>query len=219
VVHRADILILRRYGGPHLVAVVVRKDTLWLSKKDLLFEAIQYQTLRNTKQRREKPYLTDFSSSDVRTYIHQIPFAVFSFHFASEDTAALVSFCPSFKKKKVGQGTGKRNNQCRNLILARVPNSFAFRTTFVVSFGVVVYCALGARTSGATLTEMHGHHSFCIRALCEVWICAADDLIRWCPLLVRCYKTPAFSSKSTEVSSVSKYIQSVCAMMIFGRAT
>jgi len=27
-------------------------------------------------------------------YIHQIPFAMFSFHFASEDTEALVCFCP-----------------------------------------------------------------------------------------------------------------------------
>lgn len=91
---------------------------------------------------------------------------MFSFHFASEDTEALVSFCPS-QRKKIGQGTDKRNNQCRNLILARVPNSFAFHTTFVVSFGVVVYCALGARASRASVTEMHGHHSFRMRAVCE----------------------------------------------------
>jgi len=51
--------------------------------------------------------------------------------------------------------------------LARVPNSFAFHATFVVSFGVVVCCALGARASGASVTEMHGHHSFCKRELCE----------------------------------------------------
>jgi hypothetical protein len=148
--------------------------------------------------------------------IHQIPFAMFSFHFASEDTEALVSFCPF--KKKTGQGTDKRNNQCRNLILARVPNSFAFHT-FVVSFGVVVYCALGARASVTSVTEMHGHHSLCMRAACEeMWTCAGDDLIRGCPLLVRCYTIPAFSSNSTEVCGVAKSLQSVCAMMIFGRA-
>jgi hypothetical protein len=32
-----------------LVVAIVPKDTFYLSKKDLLFEAIQYQTLRNTK--------------------------------------------------------------------------------------------------------------------------------------------------------------------------
>jgi len=33
-------------------------------------------------------------------YIHQIPFAMFSFHFESEDTEALVSFLSFLKKKR-----------------------------------------------------------------------------------------------------------------------
>jgi len=128
-------------------------------------------------------------------------------------------FLSFLKKKKIGQGTDKRNNQRRNLILARVPNSFAFHTTFVVSYGVVVYCALGARASRASVKEIHGHHSFCKRAVCEGrWMCAGYVLIRGCPLLVRCYTIRAFSSNSTEVCGVAKSLQRVCVMMMFGRA-
>lgn len=77
-----------------------------------------------------------------------------------------------------------------------------------MSFGVVFYCALGARVSRASVTEIHGHHSFCMQALCEeIRMCAADDLIRGCPLLVRCYTIPAFSSNSTEVCGVAKSLQ------------
>lgn len=59
------------------------------------------------------------------------------------------------------------------------------------------------------------------RSACERCVNRCEyvlEKIRGCPLLVRHYTIPAFSSNSTEVFGVAKSLQSVCAMMIFGRA-
>jgi hypothetical protein len=128
------------------VVEVVPKDTFCLRRiYSLKPSSIKPWGIQSS---REKPYLTDYSSSDVCI-------STKSHLRCSHSTSRLKTlklwflFVLPKRKKKIGQGTDKRNNQCRNLILARVPNSFGFHTTFVVSFGVVVYCALGARASRA----------------------------------------------------------------------
>jgi hypothetical protein len=85
---------------------------------------------------REKPYLAKFCSSGIRLSTE-------SHLQRSQSTSRLKTlqlwFLSLLSQKKIGgQGTHKRNKRW-NLILARVPDSFAFHTTFVVSLCVVLW--------------------------------------------------------------------------------